>query len=250
MKTANSFMVHLKLAGADAKAVKLARVNVTRCSDDTGSDLIDPKKQGHGFNSLVQGTPPVPEVWVSLKSPARSATKMKELVGEVSLFVPGRDPTAVVSVTGFRNQIGHRIAAPALSAAGIDVMPLTSEQYQQICDAKAKDAEQKAKTQNLPAELVSKVAATSSKLTQGLLEPGGIPLRISDPNHKLIKAEFQTADGQKIDEYQSSFPVGEAQVVIYHFKNGLPDSAALVLSIATPGAMITVPFQFYDVALP
>src|SRR5512134_427444 len=85
--------VELKLTGDDLADAKSARILLKKAVDETGRDLLPEKKPDEDFKSVGSS-----ELKLSLKNPARGASQIKEIAGEVQLFVPTRDPAAVVTV--------------------------------------------------------------------------------------------------------------------------------------------------------
>ena len=108
--------------------------------DNAGRNLLISEKRNSGFES-VRETGTGPEITLTLKNPARKATIIKKLSGELQLFMPNRDPAATVLVPHLGKSVGKPIAHPALEAARISVIMLTKKEY----DLMKKEEEQKAK---------------------------------------------------------------------------------------------------------
>lgn len=94
--------VKFKLLGnavADAQSI---RVQVKTAVDDTGRDLLDPRKMENQFarNERVDGQSR--GLSLKFKNPSRKAATIRELTGEADLFVPKNDPNCVLIVNNFQ----------------------------------------------------------------------------------------------------------------------------------------------------
>ena len=117
--------VTLNLEGEGLDAVKSARILVKDAKDDKGKSLLVPKADKPAFRDRnVNGG----ALEVSLENPPRSAASVR-LSGIAELFVPGRDPNAVVKVPGFLARLDKPVASKGLKAAKVDVTVLSKEGY-------------------------------------------------------------------------------------------------------------------------
>jgi hypothetical protein len=106
--------IELKLTGDDLADARAARVLLRKAVDETGRDLLPEKKPDADFQkSYGSGAPALK---LALKNPARTASAVKEISGDVELFTPARDPAATVSIDRIVSRTDRSVDSPALSA--------------------------------------------------------------------------------------------------------------------------------------
>jgi hypothetical protein len=115
----SSLEVELKLTGESFAGARGARARVEKAVDDTGRNLVKERSDEPEFATSSGDGSPV--LKIELRNPARRAAKVRELTGQVEVFVPQRDPAAHARVAKFLSQVDRPIAAPALKAAGAQV---------------------------------------------------------------------------------------------------------------------------------
>lgn len=246
--------IELKVLGdllADAKAIRLS---VASAVDETGRDIVNPKESNTEFKELDEAEQNAAKLSVKLKNPARQATTIREIEGELEIFVPRRDPSSTVTVENIRRTTGSPIASPYLKAAGIEVTMWTKEQY----DARRKAEEEKLKAQKAKAqaEAGEALGEALAKIFGGLLgsfeemSEHSIAMQIKDPQSKLVGIEFQHARGGRISGGRMSLGGREDQTRIYDFSEKLPETARVRLYILTSKAVVKTPFKLSDVPLP
>lgn len=118
----SSCALEVQLAGTRRADVESARVVVAKAEDDTGASLV-PDGAGAAALEPVRGEDPDAPVALSiaLKAAERRARTIGEVSGEIELYVPNVDPSAVVVVPRFRAQGGQRVSAPSLAALGVEI---------------------------------------------------------------------------------------------------------------------------------
>ncbi|MBK9375388.1 MAG: hypothetical protein IPN03_17100 [Holophagales bacterium] len=90
--------IDIELVGAKRSEVERARVVVLTAVDDLGANLVLENAASVAARPLKAEDPEAPVVLpVPLKLAARSATSLREVSGEIELFVPGGDPAAAAS---------------------------------------------------------------------------------------------------------------------------------------------------------
>jgi hypothetical protein len=240
----NNLEVKLRLTGDDAAEIKGINTVITSAVDDTRRNLLSPEKNRSGFEA-VRETGTGPEVTLSLKNPARKATVIKELSGELQLFIPGRDPAATVLVKDIMRSIGKPIANPALEKAGISVIVLTKKEYDQI----RKEEEQKAKNTAEKQGLDKALLKAFEGLLGAFFEVGehDLILKISDPSAKLIEVEVIDGKGERISG-QGSMKTGDLRILNY--TEALPADAQLRIFLNTQKSVVSLPLKLADISLP
>ena len=95
----------IELPDIPAHEARASRVVVMKAVDDLGTNLVredaadarlEPTQRG-SFGKPKEGPAPPTIVFAELKNPPRKATILKEVSGEIELYVPGGDPAAAAS---------------------------------------------------------------------------------------------------------------------------------------------------------
>lgn len=240
----NNLEVKLKLTGDDAAEIKGINTVITSAVDDTRRNLLSPEKNRSGFEA-VRETGTGPEVTLSLKNPARKATVIKELSGELQLFMPAQDPAATVLIKDLGRSIGKPLTDKALEKAGISVIVLTKKEYDLI----KKDEEQKAKNTAEKQGLDKALLKAFEGLLGAFFEVGehDLILKISDPSAKLIEVEVIDGKGTRISG-QGSMKTGDLRILNY--TEALPADAQLRIFLNTQKSVVSLPLKLADISLP
>jgi hypothetical protein len=240
----SSLEVELKLTGEGSAGARGARARVEKAVDDTGRNLLKEKSDEPEFaTSSGEGAPALK---IELRNPARRAAKVRELTGQVEVFLPDRDPSAQARVPRFLSQMDRPIAAPALKAAGAAVTIVSRKTY---AEEKRKAAERRKKEAE-GASIAGAMANAFGGLFEGLFGDIGendVLLRVEDKGKKLFAVEVIDASGKPVDG-MGSMKVGEFWILKYSEK--LPADAALSIYVLTPKSLVTEKFALKDVPLP
>lgn len=240
----SSLEVELKLTGEGSSGARGARARVEKAVDDTGRNLVKEGSDEPEFStSSGDGAPALK---IELRNPARRAAKVRELTGQVEVFVPQRDPAAQARVAKFLSQVDRPIASPALKAAGAQVTVVSRKTYEA---EKKKDAERRKKEAE-GAGIAGAMANAFGGLFEGLFGDIGendVLLRVDDKGKKLFAVDVLDASGKTVDG-MGSMKVGDFWILKYTEK--LPPDAALSIYVLTPKAVVTEKFALRDVALP
>lgn len=242
---------------ADKMAVLKARA--TKAVDDTGRNLVLPGDgdvggagTSGGFSlAAVRGwheLRPTKTRWVGvqLAGTARGAKTIAELSGELELFAPTFENGGVVVVEGFLQQPGQALQHPELEELGVTLTYLTRETY----DA----AKKTAAVRSAPGRpSANPQDSQEESLFPGILvEPFRGPgyylvLRVVDPGRKVTSFAFREPGGRLL-------PVGNGRSVNdlrgFYFHTAIPKDLALVVYLAVPKALETVPFEVRNITLP
>jgi len=215
---------------------------VKSATDDTGRNLLDSEQAEARFEEVRSSSRAgAATVKLKLRNPARKAATLKEVRGEVQLFVPKNDPQAGVFVRDVMQQSGKMVESPALKASGIEVMPLNKTDYD----------ERKAKQKENKGAITGAIENAFGGLFGGFatMNDNSLALLVRDPDGKLVNVEFEDADGKKVRS-NSRMTSGErnAQTRIYEFNSKPPRT--IILQVLTPKALVSSPFDLKDVPLP
>jgi hypothetical protein len=240
----SSLEVELKLTGEGAVGARGARARVEKAVDDTGRNLMKEKSDEPEFaTSSADGAPALK---IELKNPARRAAKVRELSGQVELFVPARDPAAQARVPAFLSQMDRPLAAPALKAVGAQVTVISRQTYE---SEKKKDAERRKKEAE-GAGIAGAMASAFGGLFEGLFGDIGendVLLKVDDKGKKLFAVDVLDASGKTVDG-MGSMKVGDFWILKYAEK--VPADATLSIYVMTPKSVVTEKFALKDVPLP
>ncbi|MEO8349212.1 MAG: hypothetical protein ABI610_09895 [Acidobacteriota bacterium] len=235
--------IELKIGGDGAAGVRGARALVKKAEDETGRNLLKEGEKKPGFETMSDSAPTLK---LELRNPARKAKTMREVSGQVELFLPGRDPASVARLDGFLSKMDRPAASPALKAAQTEVTVVSRKTY----DAeKKKDAERRKKEAE-SAGIGGAMVEAFSGLFEGLMgdiEENDVLVKVTDPGKKVFNVEVFDAKGTKIDG-GGSMTVGTFRIL--KFPEKLPADASLRVYLLTPKSVVTTPFQLNDVALP
>ena len=240
----SSLEVELKLTGEGSTEARGARARVEKAVDDTGRNLVKEGNEEPAFStSSGDGAPALK---IELRNPARRAAKLRELTGQVEVFLPERDPAAQARVPRFLSEMDRPISAPALKAAGAQVTVISRKTYEA---EKKKDAERRKKEAE-GAGLAGAMVNAFGGLFEGLFGDIGendVLLKVDDKGKKLFAVDVLDASGKKVDG-MGSMKVGDFWILKYSEK--LPADSALSIYVLTPKAVVTEKFALKDVPLP
>ncbi|MDQ5859248.1 MAG: hypothetical protein M3542_13355 [Acidobacteriota bacterium] len=236
--------IELKIGGDGAAGVRGARALVKKAEDETGRNLLKEGEKKPDFETSMSDS--APTLKLELRNPARKAKKVREVSGQVELYLPARDPAAVARLDGFLSRMDRPAASPALKAAQTEVTVVSRKTY----DAeKKKDAERRRKEAE-SAGIGGAMVEAFSGLFEGLMgdiEENDVLVKVTDPGKKVFNVEVYDAKGAKIDG-AGSMTVGTFRIL--KFPEKLPADASLRVYLLTPKSVVTTPFQLKDVALP
>ena len=130
---ASTCALDVQLVGTRRGDIESARVVVRKADDDTGASLV-PEGAEHAALEPVHGEDPEAAVTLSvpLKAAARKARTIGEVSGEIELYVPNVDPSAVVSVPKLRAQAGRPVTSPSLAALGVEIAFATPQEVEAL----------------------------------------------------------------------------------------------------------------------
>ena len=230
----------LKILGDNISDAKGLKPRITKAVDDTGRNLLKDEDYKADFEKPdEQGQF---ETTLKLKNPARKATAIKEVTGEIEIFVPKYDPGATSVIKNFMAQTGKTVSDPTLKDAKVDITVLTKEQFNKI---KA-EREKELKAQK---EIGDAMVQLFGALFGGMMEMGenSVMLNVKDEGKKVIVIEFTDESGKKIHT-QATMTMGDVKV--FEFDKPLPQKAQVMIFLATPKALIKTPFRLTDIVLP
>ena len=239
----NGMEIKLKLTGDDVASVKGIRTVVTKAVDETGRNLMKDEKQDKDFGS-VRDSGTGPETTLRLKNPARRAATVKEIIGEVHLFMPDQDPAATVMVKNFRAATGKPLGTQQLGKAGLQVTVLSKADYDAL--SKKKEQEEREKVEkDLGQAMVKALEGVFSSFFR--VGDNDLILKLADSGEVFINAEVIDGAGNVVPTMSTTYA---DDMRILGFELPLPKDAQLRIFLKTPKSVVTVPVKLVDIALP
>jgi hypothetical protein len=245
--------IELKLTGDDLADARAARVSLKKAVDESGRDLLPEQKNEEDFRkSSGSGGP---DLKISLKNPARGASAIKEVSGDVELFAPSRDPAATVVVERLVSRMDKSVDSAALKAQKIGVRLVSPKVYR--ADAKKREAEMDAEMEKHKDQINKeagddKTAEALMALVKGfagmLNEVGDydVILQIQDEQGKILDVEVVGKSG--VIDTRGSMSSGGLKIL--QFSEKLPADAKLRFLLKTKKAVLSTPFTLTNVPLP
>lgn len=245
--------ISLELPGVRSSDVAATRVLVAAAVDDSGKSLVEgggkePELEPTSRMSMGQddANPQPARVSVTLKNPERKAKKLKEVRGEIELYMPAKDPNSVAEIAKFLSTSGKPLAHKALAANGVEIALVGPAQ---IAAEKKKRGEAK-RAEGKAAGLEGKDLEdyVSSYLESQLkLEDDEVLLRIKDPNKRIQQIGYVTAAGEA---KQTSRHDDEGFTKLSTWGDKPQADWKLRVSMTTPKNVSRLPFTLVDVPLP
>jgi hypothetical protein len=236
--------IELRIGGDGAADVRGARAVVKKAEDETGRNLLKEGAKTPDFERSMSDT--APSLKLELRNPARKAKTVREVSGQVEMFLPGRDSASVAKLDGFQSKTDRPVASPALKAAQAEVTVVSRKTYEA---EKKKDAERRKKEAEGSGIGGAMVEAFSALFEgfMGAVEENDVLVKVDDPGKKVFDVEVVDSKGAKVDS-GGSMTVGSFRIL--KFSEKVPADAALRVYVLTPKSLVTTPFQLKNVALP
>jgi hypothetical protein len=253
-RTSGKFFAELSISMELPKVrsvdVAASRVLVSSAVDDTGKTLVDPEKDEPGLdpnhNLSTQGNNALPAtVSLTLLNPDRKAKTVKEVRGEVELYMPSKDPNSTADIPKFLSLTGKPLTHKALKANGIEITILSQAQI---------DAEKKRMGDEKRIELAG-YGYTGEDLENSVksdleyrlrLDEGELLVRLKDPNKRIQKIEYIAGT----EERNVSAMEDEGFVKFSTWGDKPQPDWGLRISMKTAKNTVRQPFTLKDVALP
>lgn len=247
----------LNLAGDGMDGVASARIRVKSAKTDGGEDLLPAKVDVPDFSERNTNAG---NLQIVLKSPPRTATKVK-VSGIADLFVPGRDPAALVKVPGAFSRLDKPVASKGLKAAKVDLTLLSKAKYveerkknrldeKKIAGIRAEAKERGMKDEETDAMI--EMAKAFDEIGEGDLPEHGFYLKIPKAaDEKIQDLWVETAGGETVETGGYSSRTDEGFVLKQvALKAAAPKDAVLAVRLLTDKTIVSFPFELNEVVLP
>lgn len=247
----------VKLTGAAADKANAARVVVKEARDDRGTVLAetgkrsDPDFTPRDHNSGM--------LQISVSSPPRTASSVK-LKGTVELFVPARDPNAIVTIDKALAKLDAPLSSKALKAAKVSLTPLSPAGYakakeaRKLDDTKIAELRAEGKKQGVSDEEITmaiEMAKAMESMDDNLPEGTVILSGTKADFDRVFRIEILGADGQPVQTSgRSTSSRGDASTLMtIQPSQPVPPNASLQIYLLTDKSRVTSPFEM-SVPLP
>ncbi|MBK9967010.1 MAG: hypothetical protein IPP07_19845 [Holophagales bacterium] len=214
--------------------------------DDAASARLEPTQRGQ-FGNPKEGPAPPTIVFAEMKNPPRKAKLLKEVSGEIELYVPSRDPNGEAAFPKILSMGGKPLSHPALKATGVEIGVLS--QAQVTAERKKAEAAERAK--------LKKDGLTEEDQLKELVESalysfpkGGeeqIVLRVNDPK-KAIQ-DIKLVDGKGEPKFSGRSEQAGFMVLEFWGEKPKPDWTMKVL-MQSEKSLVRHTFVFRDLPLP
>jgi hypothetical protein len=255
-RTSGSFSrltINMELPKIRSADVEASRVILAAATDNSGKSLLDPEAAEpqlepnfHSGRPGAADTAPA-SVSVTLTNPGRAATTVKEVRGEIELYMPSKDPNSVAEVAKFMSTSGKALSHKALKANGIEIALLSDKQIEaerkRILDAKRKEYKDAGWEDDATLDETIKNMQDSTLH----MEESDLLVRVKDPSQRIQEIAYVDAAG----EVKRISTRGEEGLFYFSTWEGKPaPDWKLRVSMKTPKNMVRHSFALKDVALP
>lgn len=249
-----SLELRVKLTGTGLDKATAARMLVKEARDDRGTTLSDGTDKPDFFpREYNSGT-----LQLSVRQPARAASSVR-IKGSVELFVPSRDPNAIVTVDKALAKLDTPLSAKALKAAKVTITPLSPAGYAETMKTRRLDEKQIAeiraegKKRGVSEKEIDQMIGLAKALEGLDSDPpeGAVILSGTKSDFdRIFRVEILGSDGKPIDVSGRTVSTrGEASIMTLAPAQPPPANASLQLYILTDKARMSFPFDL-KVTLP
>lgn len=252
-RTSGQFFAHLtislELPKVHASDVAASRVLVASAVDSSGQSLIDAEAKepdlepNHRMSADDTALPATVEV--TLKNPDRKATSVKEVRGDIELYMPAKDPNSVADIPKFLSFSGKPLAHKALKANGVEISLVSPAQLEaekkRLGDAKRKEAKESGYEGD---DLENTVKYYLESLLN--LEESDVLVRLKDPNKRIQDISYLAGTETK----HVSMRDDEGFVLLSSWGDKPQPDWGLRVSMKTPKNLVKQAFVLNNVPLP
>jgi hypothetical protein len=253
-RTSGQFFAQLSISAELPKyktsEVAASRVLLSAATDDTGRDLIDhearePELEANQRMSMEDKAAPT-LISISMKNPDRKAKTVREVRGDIELFLPGKDPNSIAEIPKFAALAGKPLTHKALKANGVEITFLSKAQVdaerKKRVDAKRKEYAEAGYDEEALKSMMDSI--TEGAFT---VEDSERIVRIKDPNHRIQELMYIDEGGQPA---RISLQSDQDLTRLSTWSGNPQPDWKLKVTMRTPKNTTKIPFTLKDVPLP
>ncbi|MEO8216318.1 MAG: hypothetical protein ABI718_04475 [Acidobacteriota bacterium] len=241
----------IELPTVPSTGVSAGRVLLRSAVDDSGNNLMEETQGEPALGSLSvarrgDSTRPA-ALSFTLASPLRNATSVREVRGEIELYMPSRDANSVALLPKFMSSKGKALSHKALKANGVEIMVLSEPQYEaekkRLADLKRKEMVKEEYSEDT-------IASSIEIFLENFLapEPNDVVVKIKDP--KKVIQEFSWIDSSGGEPKRLNTREDNGLTFLFTWEGPPQPDWALRVSMLTPKNVVRFPFVLRDVPLP
>ena len=243
-----SLELRVKLQGNGLDKATAARVLIKEARDDKGN-VLEAKRGPDDFTPRDYN---MGMLATSVGSPARAA-KSVTLKGTVELFVPSRDPNAVVKIDKAFAKLDAPLSNPKLKSAKVTLTPLSPnghaawKQKHKLDEAKIAELRAEGKKRGIDEkeiELAIEMAKAFESMDSDLAEGTVILAGTKSDFERIFRVEILGGDGKPIDVgSRGTSTRGEDALMTLQPQAPPPANAALQVHLLTSKSKMSFPFE-------
>ena len=250
-----SLEMRIKLTGDDLDRALASRIVIKEATDDLGTQLMQesrvPDFSPAEYNAMG--------LQVSVAQPPRKAKTVK-VKGTVELYVPSRDPNAIVTIDKPLAKLDKPLSAPKLKSAKLTITPMSRDGYAKAQEARKLTPEKieqlkiKARAEGASESEVELMAGLAEAFgsIEGPLDEGSVALSGKSIDfERIFRIDFLAADGEAVHMTSRGSSTRDDGVTIMTLQpsDALPPNAPMRITLLTDKARMSFPFEL-TVALP
>ncbi len=238
----NKCEVELKVWRDDLRKYQFVKISkILKVTDDQELDLLSEEDKDYDYEKIDKDA----ILKFETKIPARKASVLREISGELILFNPTTANGSIIKIANYQSKTNVNLL-PASS--DLQLVYLTKESMEKL------SAEQNAKKE----EELKKLPEATRKLAEGLISifdsfsfmgnsPNEVSFYVSGDQSKLADLYFEDAKGKQIERNGRS---RMNNLISYSFEEKPKPDWKLVLVVETPKSVKKLPFKLENIDLP
>ncbi len=244
--------VTVEMPGVHSADVAASRVLLRAATDDAGNDLMtkekEPQLEMNQRQEFGKGeaTPPSMVVSIELKNPARAAKTVKEVRGDIELYMPARDPNGTATISKFLSQSGKSLSDRALKANGVDIAIISKAQFDASKKAAGEKRRAEAKAEGREGEDLE-AAVTNYLESYFTPDDGDVLLKVNDPNKRIESISYVDGSGEL---KRANMRDHDGMTVLSTYGEKPQPDWSLRVNLKTAKNIMRYPFALTNIALP
>lgn len=239
----NKCEIELKISGDEIRKYKFVKISeITKAIDDHDLDLLESDERNDFEYEKIDK---IAILKFETKIPARKATVVNEIAGELCFFNPTESNGSIVKISNYPAKTNTNLLP---NKSEVQVIYLTKESLEKY----AKEQELKKE------EELKKLPEATRKMAEGFMglldifsnfgsNPNDITFYVEGDKSKLVDIYFEDSNGKKIERngrYQNN------NIFSYSFSEKPNPNWKLVINIETNKSIKKVPFKIEKIELP